>query len=295
MPPQGRTLHAEACGARAAPVTLGVMIVVDSVVKEFGGPLARLRGERVRALDGLSLRADPGEAWGIVGPNGSGKTTLLRLLLGYVAPTSGEATVDALAPRRYAERHGIAYVPERAAMPPGRTVGETLRAFAALSEVETPGEATARVMAQFDLEGVRGRRVGALSKGSLQRVALAQAFLAPRRIMILDEATDGLDPAWTARLRALLAAWRAEDPARVLLFSSHDLEEVERVAERVLVLEAGRVRETVELGAPSAETVLLELPAADAERARALFPGAAVRPARTTLRARYEAGAGGAP
>jgi ABC-2 type transport system ATP-binding protein len=268
------------------------MIGLENVVKEYGGPLARLRGERVRALDGVSLRIAPGEAWGVVGPNGAGKSTLLRLLLGYAHPTRGAVHVAGLAPRAYAERHGVAYVPERVTVPPAWTVRGALEAFAALAEVDDPRERIGRVVEALELEPVAGRRVGALSKGSLQRLALAQAFLAERRLMVLDEAADGLDPGWTERLRGMLEAWRAADPERVLVFASHDLEEVERVAERVVILAEGRVRETVDLR-PAAEPAayLLELPAAEAPRAAAAFPGAALVPRRVSLRERYAAAA----
>lgn len=272
------------------------MIGLENVVKEYGGPLARLRGERVRALDGVSLRAAPGEAWGIVGPNGAGKSTLLRLLLGYVAPSAGEVRVGGLPPRRYAERHGIAYVPERVTLPPAWTVGRALDAFAALAEADEPRARIARVVAAMELEGVVGRRVGALSKGTVQRLALAQAFLAERRVMVLDEAGDGLDPGWTERLRALISEWRAADPERVLVFASHDLEEVERVADRVAILGEGRVRETVDLRpAEHPASYTLEVTAADAERARAAFPGARLAPRGVSLRERYAAAAGARP
>ncbi len=270
------------------------MILLQNVVKEYGGPLARMRGERVRALDGVSLEVAPGEAVGVVGPNGAGKSTLLRLLLGYVAPTSGMARVGGLRPREYAERHGVAYVPERVSIPPAWTVRGAMEAFAALGEVDDPAARIAAVLESLGLAEVAERRVGALSKGTLQRLALAQALLPERRVMVLDEAGDGLDPAWTARLREMLAAWRAADPERVLVFASHDLEEVERVAERALVLGEGRVRAEVGLRpAGEPEAYLLELPAAERARAAAAFPGAPLRPVRASLRERYAALAGG--
>lgn len=271
------------------------MILLQNVVKEYGGPLARLRGERVRALGGVSLEVAPGEAVGVVGPNGAGKSTLLRLLLGYVAPSSGAARVGGLGPREYAERHGVAYVPERVSIPPAWTVRGAMEAFAALGEVDDPAARVASVLESLGLAEVAERRVGALSKGNLQRLALAQALLPDRKVMVLDEAGDGLDPAWTARLREMLAAWRAADPERVLVFASHDLEEVERVTERALVLGEGRVRAEVDLRpAGEPEAYLLELPAAERTRAAAAFPGAPLRPVRPSLRERYAALAGGA-
>lgn len=264
------------------------MIRLENVAKGYGGPLARLRGERVRALDGVSLHVPPGAAVGVVGANGAGKSTLLRLLLGYVSPSAGTVRVGGMPPRAYAERHGVAYVPERVTIPPAWTVEVALRAFAALSEVDDPAERIGAVVEAFELRELGGRRVGALSKGSLQRLALAQAFVAERRLMVLDEATDGLDPAWAARLRGMVAEWRAADPERVLLFASHDLEEVERLTERAVVLADGRVRAELDLR-PTGEPPrwVLELGAEEAKRAAGLFPGVAPRPAWPTLRERY--------
>nr|MBA4159732.1 ABC transporter ATP-binding protein [Gemmatimonadota bacterium] len=153
------------------------MIRLDAVVKEYSGPLGGMLGGRVRALDGVTLQVAPGTALGIVGPNGAGKSTLIRLLLGYLRPTRGEVTVGGLAPRTYAERAGVGYVPERPEIPPRWTVSGAMRAFAALGEVEPAAERVAEEMRRLGLEGVRDRRVGTLSKGNLQRLALAQALL----------------------------------------------------------------------------------------------------------------------
>jgi ABC-type multidrug transport system ATPase subunit len=225
------------------------MIQFHDVVKEYGGPLARVRGERVRALDGVTLEVAPGTALGVVGPNGAGKSTLIRLLLGYLRPTAGAVTVDGLPPRAYAERHGIAYVPDAVAIPPRWTVRAALEAYAALGEVPDPHGRVEAEMERLGLAELAERRVAALSRGNRQRVALAQAFLGERRLMVLDEATDGLDPAWVARVRAMVAEWRAADPRRVLLFASHDLDEVERVCGEAVMFQEGRVRDVFDLAA----------------------------------------------
>jgi ABC-2 type transport system ATP-binding protein len=253
------------------------MIRLQDVVKEYGGPLARLRGERVRALDGVTLQVPPGAAVGLVGPNGAGKSTLIRLLLGYLSPTRGGVQVGGMLPRDFAERHGIAFVPDRVSLPPSWTVRGALRAFAALGEVDEARERVERVMRRLGLAELGGRRVAALSKGNLQRLALAQALLGDRKVMVLDEGTDGLDPEWVARVRDLLAEWRRADPERVLVFASHDLEEVERVAEQAIVLAEGRVREVVDLrgGGGPVPAYRLEVDGTDAgRRVEAAFPGA---------------------
>ncbi len=256
------------------------MIQLTDVTKEYAGALGGVLGGRVRALEGVTLAIPPGTALGIVGPNGAGKSTLLRLLLGYLRPTAGEVTIAGMAPRTYAERHGIGYVPENIAIPPRWTVRWALRAYAALGEVS--GDWNARIKGQMRLLGIEPlaeRRVSALSKGNLQRLGIAQALLAPRKLLILDEPTDGIDPEWTARVREILAGWRTEDAERVLLFASHNLDEVERIADRVAVLGEGRLREIIELRAPSPTFPPYRLevacePEAAAALVREVFPDA---------------------
>lgn len=254
------------------------MIHLQEVTKDFAAWRARLRRRHIFALDGISLDVPAGTAMGIVGPNGAGKSTLLRLLLGYLRPTRGAVRIGGLSPRAYAERHGIGYVPERVAVPPRWSVRQALRAYAALGEVEPASERVDDGLRRMGLVDVADRQAGALSKGNLQRLAIAQALLGDRAVMILDEPTDGLDPQWTARLRDALAAWRQARPERVLLFASHDLDEVERIADRVVVLGNGRVRQMIDLrGAANAAAYQIDLGVLTTD-ARAVvqrvFPGA---------------------
>jgi ABC-2 type transport system ATP-binding protein len=122
------------------------------------------------------------------------------------------------------------------------------------------------------------RRIGALSKGMLQRVAIAQALLGEREVMVLDEPTSGLDPEWIAELRSIVAEWRDASPGRVALIASHDLDELERTADRVAVLETGRVREVIDLRAPQTAFPAYRLEVASthgaAEAVRACFADA---------------------
>jgi ABC-2 type transport system ATP-binding protein len=254
------------------------MIRLDEVTKEYGGRLRLSRAERVRALDGVSLEVPAGSALGIVGPNGAGKSTLLRLLLGYLRPTRGRVTVDGMAPRAYVERHGVSYVPDGPALHPRWTVWRAMEVFAALGEVPKAHDRIREELERMELDSLADRRVWTLSKGTLQRLAIAQALLGERKVMVLDEPATGLDPEWIARLREIVARWRAADPGRVLLVASHDLDEVERTADRVAVLGEGRVREVIDLRAAPAGLPAYRLevePAAGAADAvRAAFPGA---------------------
>jgi ABC-type multidrug transport system ATPase subunit len=229
------------------------MIQLENVVKDYRG----LVGRPVRALDGVSLSVSPGTALGIIGLNGAGKSTLLRLLLGYVRPTSGTASIDGMSPRAYAERRGISYVPERVAIPPGRSVRGATEAYAMLGNAgEDAADRVESALSRLGLEPLADRKVGTLSKGNLQRLAIAQTLLADRKVMVLDEPTDGLDPVWIAELRKIVADWRAADPARVLIIASHNLPEVERMADRVVVLHEGRVREEMEISRARSGLVL---------------------------------------
>lgn len=254
------------------------MIQLSNVTKYYAGALGPIGGSRVRALDEVSFEVPAGSSLGVVGPNGAGKSTLIRLLFGYLRPSGGEVSIEGLSPRAFAEREGIGYVPERVDIPPRWTTRSALQAFAALAGTEVPSGRIDEVMREMGIDGLADRRVSTLSKGNLGRLAIAQALLAPRRVMILDEPTDGLDPEWVARLREILAAWRAADPQRVLVIASHNLNEVERIADRVAVLDDGRLREMMELRTPAPDLqsyrLQIELTAAAAARVRALFPGA---------------------
>jgi ABC-type multidrug transport system ATPase subunit len=238
------------------------MIRFTDVTREYRAPPWRGTGGRVRALEGVSLEVSPGTALGLIGPNGAGKSTLLKLLLGYLRPTSGEVLIGGTPPRRYVERHGVGYLPEEVTIPGHWTVRGTLDAFAALGEVAEPRARVAACMDSFALEPLARRRVGALSRGNRQKLAIAQALLGDRKLLVLDEPLNGLDPVWVARLREILQAWRAEDPERVLLVVSHNLAELERAVEHAAVLVDGKIRAVLEVGGaagPSLEARLLAL------------------------------------
>jgi ABC-2 type transport system ATP-binding protein len=229
-------------------------------------------GRSVRALDAVSLEIAPGDAVGVIGLNGAGKTTLLRLLLGYLRPTSGTIEIAGVAPRPYAETHGIGYVPERVAIPGHWTVEGALQAYTLLGNAGEDGPARVEAaLGRLGLEELRERRVAALSKGNLQRLAIAQALLHDRELLVLDEPTDALDPVWIAELRTILDGWRAADPLRTLLIASHNLPQVERIARRVIVLHDGRLRADLALGEAGAseplEDIFLRMVRREAEAA----------------------------
>lgn len=234
-------------------------------------------GRTVRAVDDFSLQIPPGEVLGIAGPNGAGKSTLISLLLGYLRPTDGEVRVHGQQPRRYVETHGVGYLSELMAIKPRWGANETLHRFATLAGVprHEVGPRVDTAIARLGLEEHRGKKVKALSKGNLQRLGLAQALLRDERILILDEPTHGLDPVWTTRFRDIVEELRRPD--RVIVIASHNLDELQRLADRVAIIDHGRLQRIVQTGhaAASASAAVYHLVVgAGADVVRDIFPGA---------------------
>jgi ABC-2 type transport system ATP-binding protein len=241
------------------------MIQLDSVGKRYGR-----RGAGARALHDVTLHVPAGSVWGVVGPNGAGKSTLLSLVLGFIRPSTGSVLVGGVAPREFLRDHGAGYLPERFTLPREWKVRAALRMLARL-ERGTDDDAD-RVSALFGLDPHADKRTSELSRGLLQRVGLAQALLAPRALVVLDEPTEGLDPIWRIRLRDIVAGLRAE--GRTVLIASHDLGEVERVADRALLLEHGTVRGLLDTRSGDAGTAYTIRLAAEFDRIGEVFPDA---------------------
>lgn len=239
---------------------LVVMIQLSSVGKTFrSAPGPGRKAGVVTAVRDISVSLDAGLVVGVVGPNGAGKTTLLGLLLGFLEATSGSVTIDGLEPRAYVRRYGASYLPERFQLRREWTVRAALRALLSL---DGSAHLLDDLMDQFDLNALAGSAAHTLSRGTMQRIGIAQAVAVPRRLMVLDEPTEGLDPVWRVRLRELLRELRSAE--RTILIASHDIAEIERLADRVLVLNNGMITETVELrtqhGQPSDYTIVLKAP-----------------------------------
>lgn len=201
------------------------------------------------ALDDFSLSLREGEVFGIAGPNGAGKSTLIALLLGYLSPTSGTVRIAGLEPRRFIEANGLGYLSELVNIPPAWRTSVALKRYALLAGVE-PARTDARVrevMAALGLEEHANKRVRQLSKGNLQRLGLAQALLCEERILVLDEPTHGLDPVWTQRFRDVVQNLRRPD--RIILIASHNLDELARLADRVAIMDRGKLQRVVDVHA----------------------------------------------
>ena len=204
-------------------------ISVQGLTKRFGS---------VTAVDDLSFDVPPGTITGFIGPNGAGKTTTLRAVLGLVRPTAGTALVDGV-PYVKLDRpaHHVGAVLEASGFHPGRTARDHLRVLAGRGGI--PVGRVDDVLAEVDLAGAARRRVGGFSLGMRQRLALAGALLGDPGILILDEPTNGLDPAGVHWLRTFLRS--RVDEGRTVLVSSHLLAELALSADSVVIIRDGRL------------------------------------------------------
>jgi ABC-2 type transport system ATP-binding protein len=220
------------------------MITFDRVRKSYGaGRLGERAPRAVHALRDVAATFERGVVHAVVGPNGAGKTTLLGLVLGFLRPTAGTVLLDEDDPAVFVRRAGAGFLPERFALPQQWTVRGTLAALARLDGTDAARHVDQAIQ-RYELGSVADRELRVLSRGTLQRVGLAQAFLPHRPLIVLDEPTEGLDPVWRIRFRDSVAEARAA--GATILLASHDLAEVERLADRALLLEDGRIRDILD-------------------------------------------------
>jgi ABC-2 type transport system ATP-binding protein len=194
------------------------------------------------AVDGLNLSVSTGEVFGFLGPNGAGKTTTMNVLLGFVAATSGEASLFGVNVRQPIARQRIGYLPELTYYYKFLSAEELLRFYAKVFGI--PRSETDRrideLLKLVELEGVRKKLIKSYSKGMQQRVGLAQALINNPDLLILDEPTSGLDPIGRMKVREIIQ--RLKQEGKTVLFSSHELGEVETVCDRVAILHQGRLQ-----------------------------------------------------
>ena len=205
------------------------MIRVENLTKRYGG---------VTAVDALSFEVQDGETFALIGPNGAGKTTTLKAILGLVRPDGGRIALGtaALPPSDPAARRQFGYVPQRAEFAPERTVRDVLVFFARLRGLDAA--AVERAIVRVGLEKFATRAAGGLSGGYVQRLALAQALLGDPAVLVLDEPTASLDPQAAFEFRHLVQQLQSE--GKTIVLCSHLLAEVERIADRALILVGGR-------------------------------------------------------
>jgi ABC-2 type transport system ATP-binding protein len=203
--------------------------------------VTKIYKRRVRALDGIEMRVRRGEVFGLLGPNGAGKSTLVKIIMSVTRPTDADGQVLSLPIGSKASLVKVGYLPEHCRFPRYLTGRQTIEFFAALSNVSKP-ERKKRASELLDLVGMSrwaDARIATYSKGMLQRVGVAQALVNNPDLVILDEPTDGVDPAGRREIRDVLLRLKSE--GRTVFVNSHLLSELEMICDRVAILVAGRV------------------------------------------------------
>ena len=205
-----------------------MILTFENVGKSYGD---------VRALDGLSFAVARDEIVAVLGPNGAGKTTALDIALGLRRQDTGTVRLFGESPRNVSARRRLGATPQDSGFPDSLRVDEIVE-FAAAHFGRSRGQ-IARVLADFGMEELAKRRAGTLSGGQSRRLALALAFAGDPELAILDEPTTGLDVESRRRLWDVV---RNAAAGRAILFSTHNLEEAEAMASRIVVIDRGRVR-----------------------------------------------------
>jgi ABC-2 type transport system ATP-binding protein len=199
----------------------------------------RKRYRRRTAVDGVSFTVGRGEVVGLLGPNGAGKTSVIKMLLGLVRPDAGEVLLLGRPARDALSRQRVGYLPELFRYQPWLTAAEVLALHVRLAGVAVPAGEQREGLAMVGLADRAGDRVGGFSKGMQQRLGLAVALVARPELIVLDEPTSALDPLGRADVRDLLLSLKERGVA--VLLNSHLIGEVERVCDRVVILDRGRV------------------------------------------------------
>lgn len=194
------------------------------------------------AVDGISFAVAPGEILGLLGPNGAGKTTTVNMVLGVLEPIDGAIAIDGidLLKRRSAALSCTNFAAVYAALPGNLTVEQNLRVFGMLYSVPSLSDQIETLLKRFDLVRFRGIRSGVLSSGEQTRLSLAKALLNRPKLLLLDEPTASIDPAIARTIRATIRAFAKENQSGVL-WTSHNMYEVEEICHRVLFLSHGRI------------------------------------------------------
>jgi ABC-2 type transport system ATP-binding protein len=210
------------------------MIEVKGLVKNYG---------EFRAVDGVSFTVRQGDVLGFLGPNGAGKSTTMKMITGFLRPDAGTVVVNGHDVIRdsLAVRQGLGYLAESAPAYPEMTVGEFLTFIAEMRGFRAPVERLARIRRVVDLchlQDVLAQPIETLSKGFKQRVGFAQALLHDPPVLVLDEPTDGLDPNQKHEVRTIIKQMSA---AKAVILSTHILEEVDAICNRVIIISRGKV------------------------------------------------------
>jgi ABC-2 type transport system ATP-binding protein len=209
------------------------VLKIEGLTKSYGP---------VKAVDRISLAVQPGEILGLLGPNGAGKSTTINMILGILRPTSGTIETfgrNAAVDRAEISRH-INFAAVYAHMPLNLTVHQNLQIFGLLYGVRRLQDRIATLLHEFDLEKFADSRAGLLSSGELSRLSLAKAVINNPRLLLLDEPTASLDPSIARFVRESIKAYVAKTSTAVL-WTSHNMREIEEVCDRVLFLSHGSI------------------------------------------------------
>src|SRR6516225_6340685 len=210
-------------------------IAVSNLVKHYPGGTA---------VAGISFAIEPGSIIGLLGGNGAGKTTTIAMIMGLVAPTSGAVRIlgHDMPRERYHILHRMNFESPYVEMPHRLTVRQNLTVFARLYGVADRDARIAALAKELDLTELLDRPTGKLSAGQKTRVSLAKALINRPEVLLLDEPTASLDPDTADWVRARIARYRGERGATILL-ASHNMAEVERLCERVIIMKKGRIED----------------------------------------------------
>jgi ABC-2 type transport system ATP-binding protein len=212
---------------------LGAAIVTKNLTKTY-----KTRSGKVNVVDDLDLHVEEGEIFGFLGPNGAGKTTTIKMLLGIIYPTSGEGYVLDREIGDMGVHRVISYLPERPYYYEHMTGLELLKFYASLFGIKDV-EKCKMLLEKVNLHHDMFKPISQYSKGMQQRVGLAQSLLNDPKLLFLDEPTAGLDPIAHTEIRDLILQFR--DEGRTVFISSHELSEVERICDRVAIINFGRL------------------------------------------------------
>ena len=196
--------------------------------------------DQFQAVESLSFTLQPGEIVGFLGPNGAGKSTTLKMIAGCLNPDAGSIQLSGLDVQKdeVAYKKKIGYLPESNPLYEDLYVLEYLNFLARIHAIPSPSKRIEEVIAQTGLQSMQGKKIGFLSKGFKQRVGIAAAILHQPELILLDEPTSGLDPNQLIEIRGLIQSLSKN---AMILFSSHILQEVAAISDRVLVLHQGKL------------------------------------------------------
>jgi len=209
------------------------VLTVSNLAKQYGNK---------NAVSDVSFHVERGEIVGLLGPNGAGKTTTINMILGVLEPTSGSVQIEGLdlATHRSQALSRTNFAAVYAPLPGNLTVAQNLRIFGMIYTVSQLSARIETLLDQFNLQHLRNTKMGVLSSGEQTRACLAKAMLNEPTLLLLDEPTASLDPATARDIRAQIRAFAARNIGGVL-WTSHNMLEVQEVCDRVLFLSAGKI------------------------------------------------------